>query len=593
MRREPTIPIFLWVATAALAHILWGGGAEQVVRVVEGGHDLARFAGAVRTDVQQRNRVLEISISDEAVPEPERPSDDEGRTEPEPPATVEPPVSTQPPVNTPVKDVRADRAREELEKPQQAPPEKTKKETKDPTAEAKPEPKQEEKPKEAKPAEVKPLQALEVLRRVAVKQQVQDPNEKDNPNAEFIADQAHHTDKRTQAKLTSTDQNEPDPTPGVAHDGPTDEPGSSHLTEVGQSDSAPGDPTRAFAEAARPGKDQRTESKGQKEEMPQNPSNRVFGEASPRARGSVAGAEQSSGASKAREAQQARAAAEAFDRTLDDPSGPAAMPAQSDEQSARQAQAASRRRAPPKGHGGRLPNLRGLGSLSLTPGGLNPNLTPMTALESIGKDQLQHERVADGERRRSKHRGSWRQDMGNHWKSAIQNYVASVQPGNQTELNTARVPFANYLNEIHQRLHDVFAHEYLGSLDNLPSDHPMNRPDLTTHLEIVLSREDGRIVRMGVTRASGVTAFDVGALESVQRASPYGAPPREILSPDGNVYLHWEFWRNPGYACSTYFARPYILRFNPTPAPAAPKPAQPDPGDEQHGQKQSPNPNSG
>jgi hypothetical protein len=88
--------------------------------------------------------------------------------------------------------------------------------------------------------------------------------------------------------------------------------------------------------------------------------------------------------------------------------------------------------------------------------------------------------------------------------------------------------------------------------------------------------------------------FDVGALESVQRASPYGAPPREIVSPDGNVYLHWEFWRDPNYACSTYFAHPYILRFKPTNAPTpTPRPTMPvDPErQEQHGQQSKPTSN--
>jgi hypothetical protein len=33
------------------------------------------------------------------------------------------------------------------------------------------------------------------------------------------------------------------------------------------------------------------------------------------------------------------------------------------------------------------------------------------------------------------------------------------------------------------------------------------------------------------------------------------------------VYFHWEFYRNPYYACSTYFARPYILKVKPKTAP--------------------------
>jgi hypothetical protein len=77
---------------------------------------------------------------------------------------------------------------------------------------------------------------------------------------------------------------------------------------------------------------------------------------------------------------------------------------------------------------------------------------------------------------------------------------------------------------------------------------------------------------MGVTRTSGVTAFDISALESVQRASPFGAPPPSIVSPDGNVYLHWEFHRNPLLACSTYFARPYIIKVPQKSAPPSNEP---------------------
>jgi hypothetical protein len=79
-------------------------------------------------------------------------------------------------------------------------------------------------------------------------------------------------------------------------------------------------------------------------------------------------------------------------------------------------------------------------------------------------------------------------------------------------------------------------------------------------------------VKMGVTRTSGVTAFDISALESVQRASPFGAPPPSIVSPDGNVYLHWEFHRNPTLACSTYFARPFILKVPQKTAPPSTEP---------------------
>jgi hypothetical protein len=121
-------------------------------------------------------------------------------------------------------------------------------------------------------------------------------------------------------------------------------------------------------------------------------------------------------------------------------------------------------------------------------------------------------------------------------------------------------------------------------LDSLPASDPINNPELSTNLEIVLDPEEGRVVRMGVTKHSGITRFDVAALDSVDRAQPFGTPPREIVSPDGKVYLHWEFHRDPAIACTTFNARPYKLKMQPKPAPT---PTPPPPADgaeeERHG----------
>jgi hypothetical protein len=187
------------------------------------------------------------------------------------------------------------------------------------------------------------------------------------------------------------------------------------------------------------------------------------------------------------------------------------------------------------------------------------NLDMNDVVAAVGSDELSRQRAADGERRRSTHRGSWNSSNFERWRGSIENYVSSVRPGNQTALNTARVPFATYLVRIHNRIHPVFADTFLSSLDALPFDHPINDYKLMARLEIVVEPESGRVVKMGVIKTSGVTAFDVGALDSVQRSSPFGKAPSAIISTDGNVYLHWEFHRNPIYACSTMNARPYML----------------------------------
>jgi hypothetical protein len=77
---------------------------------------------------------------------------------------------------------------------------------------------------------------------------------------------------------------------------------------------------------------------------------------------------------------------------------------------------------------------------------------------------------------------------------------------------------------------------------------------------------------MGVVKTSGITAFDIAALDSVHRAQPFGPAPGAIVSPDGNVYLHWEFHRDEVFACSTMNARPFLLN---TPAKGPPEDPQP------------------
>src|SRR5262249_49458494 len=146
----------------------------------------------------------------------------------------------------------------------------------------------------------------------------------------------------------------------------------------------------------------------------------------------------------------------------------------------------------------------GLGGSGL-PGGPQLNLTMAGVEAAVGKEKLRAERAADGAARRSAHRGSWGANKFERWKAGIENHEAAGQLDNTTSLNAARVPFATYINSIHNRIHPIFADEFLASLESLPTSNKLNQSTLITHLEIVLNKEQGKIIRMGVTRTSGVT----------------------------------------------------------------------------------------
>src|SRR5262249_31078240 len=127
-------------------------------------------------------------------------------------------------------------------------------------------------------------------------------------------------------------------------------------------------------------------------------------------------------------------------------------------------------------------------------------------------------------------------------KAAGNGYEPSVRQGHTAPLNAARVPFATYLTSMHNRIHPIFADQLLSTLARLPGSHPLNQ-DLSTDVEIVIDKDTGRLARSGVVKTSGVTEFDAIALSVVSRAAPFGKAPDVIASPDGNVYVHWEFHR--------------------------------------------------
>jgi TonB family protein len=139
------------------------------------------------------------------------------------------------------------------------------------------------------------------------------------------------------------------------------------------------------------------------------------------------------------------------------------------------------------------------------------------------------------------------------WRGAVERYVPVVTPSNQVELGPAMSPFASHVGAMHRRIHPFFADRFLAAFV------PEPRPPVVVRLEIVLG-SDGAIRRMGVVRSSGLTAFDLGALEAVACAAPFAEPSPRLRSPDGNVYFHWELHSDPVLSCSAVNARPFLLK---------------------------------
>ncbi len=547
MARETNTPLILWICAAVCTHYAFAEGGGVVAQIHEDKSFMAVLGRNVRERVRASEQVFDLALADNGPAEKEA----------EPPPPPPPPKPTAAP------------------KPPPTPP---------PTEKDKPKKEEPKKPEpktlvlKAEPPKPQDLAAPLADKRIAVRQHTQ-PNQADNPNARFIGDEANHVDKETVATLTSHDKDDPNPTPGGNHAGPQDKVGDSERTKIAESEEHDGEKNRAPGEKG-------TEFEVQRDPTPlKNPQQVAIlapkAPEPPKVGGDGRTAQQPTptlapqlapgGASPASpDVNQTPNGGWSFNPVR--PSGGSGAAADQGAGGSPNKPDAARTGAA---------QLLGLGGQP-GPGQVNLNLSHNGVVAVVGADQLRKEREADGERRRSEHRGAWTASNFERWRSAIENYVSSVKPGNQTALNTAAVPFASYLNGMHNRIHPIFADNFLGSLDTLPKSHPMNDPKVMTRLEIIVTK-DGHLVKMGIIRTSGITAFDIAALDSVNRAQPFGPAPGAIVSPDGNVYLHWEFHRDEVFACSTMNARPFLLttppkNTDPPTTPGTPKPPTHEPG---------------
>lgn len=536
MARAPETPLLLWVCAAVCAHYMFAEGGGVVAEIHDDGsfiHGLALQArGRVREAEQTFEVVTDNPAADAVELAPEAKKPEPKKPEPEPEAKKDPEAPPEP------------------KKPEEEKKLKLVVEPEDPAKKLAAPPKSDQ--------------------RIAVQQHVK-PDQQDNPDAKFVGDQANKVQEETVATQTSHDQDDPLPTPGGNHAGDPSRVGDSDKTKIADSEDNPGEKNRAPGDKGTefevlPHSRADTQPKVASAEPPSKAPPLSGGDGRTAAQPTPAPPEQAQGGAQATAPDVAAENGMWSFNPVQPGSG--AEPAPGMGQSS----------VTPRPRAGSTKWL-GLGGRP-GPGQINLNLTQQGVVAAVGREEIQRMRVADGERRKSEHRGSWRSSSLERWRSAIENYVSSVKPGNQTSLNTAAVPFASYLVSIHNRIHPIFADSFLGSLGSLPGTHPLNNPRLVTHLEIVVSKE-GRLVKMGIVRTSGVTAFDVAALDAVDRASPFGPPPSAIMSPDGNVYLHWEFHRDEVFACSTMNARPFLLskpppsqKPEPSPPPAGPKPGQ-------------------
>lgn len=102
---------------------------------------------------------------------------------------------------------------------------------------------------------------------------------------------------------------------------------------------------------------------------------------------------------------------------------------------------------------------------------------------------------------------------------------------------------ASYLAMVYPPLRDAWGAFLEDCRLRLPPDHALNQPSLEATAELTVDA-DGQLVAVTLLRASGNADFDATVQEIAGGAGPFPAPPADVRSDDGRVYLTWLFARD-------------------------------------------------
>ena len=144
-------------------------------------------------------------------------------------------------------------------------------------------------------------------------------------------------------------------------------------------------------------------------------------------------------------------------------------------------------------------------------------------------------------------------------RASLENHITEVKPGNHTGVNAKPAVYADYISRIHRKIHARWGASFLPMLDTqYPAGHPLNDPSLNSELEFVIDAKSGQLDAVNIVDSSGETMFDAEAVAVSHMVGPHRHPPGEIVSPDGKVYVHWNFWRDQRQ-CGPFGASIFIV----------------------------------
>jgi TonB family protein len=137
----------------------------------------------------------------------------------------------------------------------------------------------------------------------------------------------------------------------------------------------------------------------------------------------------------------------------------------------------------------------------------------------------------------------WR-DRNERFSQSLLGSAVTVRPGNHAVVQPSP-GYREYIHHIHHKIHRHWANGFLIELDlRRSTTDPLSNPSLNTELEFIIDAADGEVESVNIVRSSGQALFDAEAISVAHLVGPHPSPPPELVSPNGRIYIHWNFWRN-------------------------------------------------
>ena len=126
--------------------------------------------------------------------------------------------------------------------------------------------------------------------------------------------------------------------------------------------------------------------------------------------------------------------------------------------------------------------------------------------------------------------------------STVNDPLTNIPIGSFTAMNTNRYLFYSFYQRVDRQIRHRWESKLLAAMNSRPPVKMVDRDRgiWSTELEIILDKK-GYFLRADVHRSSGITLFDLAAIDVFKEGAPILNPPKGLAAKDGKIYLQYNF----------------------------------------------------